>query len=161
MTLYELTGEFLSLMEMAGDGDVSPDAIINTAEALEMEIEEKADGYAKIIKALEAEADGLKGEIERLEEKKKVVDAKVDRLKRSLESAMLATGKTKFKTLLFSFTIQKNNPSVYLMDEKKVPKRYRIPVPDKVDKKALLAYLKEKGDTEWAFVKQSESLRIR
>jgi len=161
MTLYELTGQFLSLMEMAEDGDVSPDVMADTIESLEMEIEEKADGYAKIIKALEAEAKGLKGEIGRLKEKEEVVNAKVDRLKRSLESAMLATGKKKFKTLLFSFSIQKNNPSVYLMDEKKVPKKYRIPVPDKVDKKAILAYLEERGDTEWAFIKQSESLRIR
>lgn len=162
MTLYELTGQFLELLEMAEDEELSADALNDTMEAVGLEFEEKAENYAKVIKQLQLEADGYKAEAERLTEKKKVVEANIDRIKKNLEKAMLATGKTKFKTALFSFGIQKNSPSIDLLDEENVPADFRTPQPDKIDKKAILDFLKETNEhVEWATMKQTESLRIR
>lgn len=161
MTLYELTGQFLELLEMAEYEEISTDALNDTMEAVGLEFEEKAENYAKVIKQLQMEADGYKAEAERLTEKKKVVEANIDRIKKNLERAMLTTGKTKFKTALFSFGIQKNAPSIDFLDEENVPADYRIPQPDKIDKKSILNYLKENGPCDWATMKQTESLRIR
>ena len=74
---------------------------------------------------------------------------------------MMATGKTKFKTKFFSFGIQKNRPSVVVVDEQSVPEAFRIQQPDKIDKKGIEEYLKNAGDQFWAFMQQTESLRIR
>lgn len=162
MTLYELTGQFLELLEMAEYEEISTDALNDTMEAVGLEFEEKAENYAKVIKQLEMEADGYKAEAKRLTKKKKVVEANIDRIKKNLEKSMLATGKTKFKTALFSFGIQKNSPSIDLLDEENVPADFRTPQPDKIDKKAILDFLKETNEpVEWATMKQTESLRIR
>ena len=162
MTLYELTGQCLEVREMAGYEEISTDALNDTMEAVGLEFEEKAENYAKVIKQLEMEADGYKAEAKRLTKKKKVVEANIDRIKKNLEKSMLATGKTKFKTALFSFGIQKNSPSIDLLDEENVPADFRTPQPDKIDKKAILDFLKETNEpVEWATMKQTESLRIR
>ena len=162
MTLYELTGQFLELLEMAEDEEISSDALNDTMEAVGIEFEEKAENYAKVIKQLEMEAYGYKAEAKRMTKKMKVVEANIDRIKKNLEKSMLATGKTKFKTALFSFCIQKNSPSIDLLDEENVPADFRTPQPDKIDKKAILAFLKETNEpVEWATMKQTESLRIR
>lgn len=162
MTLYELTGQFLELLEMAEDEEISTDALKDTMEAVGIEFEEKAENYAKVIKQLEMEADGYKAEVKRMTKKMKVVEANIDRIKKNLEKSMLATGKTKFKTALFSFWIQKNSPSIDLLDEENVPADFRTPQPDKIDKEAILDFLKETNEpVEWATMKQTESLRIR
>ena len=160
-SLYELTGEMLTLMEMASDPDVDEQTLADTMESVNYEIEDKADGYAKIIQALKAQEEGLKGEIERLQNRKRVIGNNIDRMKRNLEESMRAVGKTKFKTDLFSFGIQKNPASVNILDESKVPKEYLIPQEPKIDKKGLIAFVKEHGNTEYAELTQSESLRIR
>lgn len=167
MTLYELTGQFLELLEMAEDTEIDVETLQDTMEGLEFEVEEKADGYAKIIKQLTAEADVLKAEADavkaeaaRILNRKIVLDNKIDRMKRNLENTMIATGKTKFKTQLFSFNIQKNTPSLEVLDETKVPKEYFVVQEPKLDRKKLLAYIKE-NPVDYATVKQTESLRIR
>lgn len=161
MTLYELTDEFVQLLEMAEDIELDGQAIRDTMELVVMEIEDKADGYARIIRQLEAEAAGMKTEIDRLSQRKATIEKNVQRLKSSLQEAMQATGKTKFKTALFSFGIQKNPASAEIPDDTAVPSWFKIPQPAKVDKREVIAYLKEHGDQPWATLKQTESLRIR
>ena len=49
MRLYELTEQFLALQELAYDPEVDEQTFQDTMEGLWGEIEDKADGYAKII----------------------------------------------------------------------------------------------------------------
>ena len=158
-TLYVLTGQALALQQMAFDGEIDEKTFKDTMESLDYEIEKKADTYAKIDKMLDAEIKALAAEITRLTGRKKTLENNQDRLKRNLESSMIALGKTKFKTLLFSFGIQKNPVTVNVIG--KVPKRFYIPQEPKLDKKALIEYVKEHGNTKYAELTQSESLRIR
>ena len=116
-SLYELTGQYLSLMDIAEDAD--PDVLRDTLELIDGEIEDKADNYAKVIKNLEGESKTIEEEIERLNRKKKGIDNSIDSIKKNLERCMIVTGKRKFKTTLFSFGIQKNAPSVNVKDESK------------------------------------------
>ena len=62
MTLYELTSDYLTLLEMAEDPDIDIQAFDDTLEGLEGEIEAKADGYAKVITTLNGDAALLKGQ---------------------------------------------------------------------------------------------------
>ena len=159
-TLYELTGQYLELLEIAEEeGDAT--VVIDTLEAIEGEIEDKADGYAKVLKELTGKINMLDDEINRLQAMKKVMKNNMDRIKNSLEKSMVVTGKKKFKTALFSFGIQKNPAAVSVLNESAVPEQFWKPQDPVLDKKGLLAYLKENGDTEYAVITQSESLRIR
>ncbi len=159
-TLYELKSEYIQLLEMAGDPDISPEALRDTMDAINGELEDKADGYAKVIRELEAEEAGLDAEIKRLQARKSAVSGNKGRIKNALESAMRETGKLKFKTALFSFGIQKNPPSVAILSEN-IPLDYLV-VPDpQPDKKRILAELKAGASFDWAELRQTESLRIR
>lgn len=102
-TLYELTGQYMDLMEIAEEAD--PDVLRDTLEGIEGEIEDKADNYAKVIRTLEGQVDTIDAEISRLQSKKKTVKNSIDSIKSNLERSMIQTGKKKFKTDLFSFGI--------------------------------------------------------
>lgn len=166
-TLYELTDDYLRLLDMADDPDTDEQAFIDTLEAIEGEIEDKADNYAKLIKELENEADGLDKEAKRLTERRDRIRSKIDRMKRSLENAMIATGKIKFKTELFTFGIQKNAPSVVLdFDEKdaraidELPEAF-VNVKKTVNKTAIKEAINAGLEFDFAHLASSESIRIR
>ncbi len=160
MKLYELTGNYLILQQMLEEAE-DQQAILDTIESIEAAIEEKADNYARIIRNLEVDVAGIKAEEQRLADKRRTLENNIKWLKNNLEEVMKSTGKTKFKTTLFSFGIQKNPPSVEILDESKVPEEFLIPQNPVVDKKAILAALKEGKEFDFAQLKQGESLRIR
>ena len=110
---------------------------------------------------LEGDAAACDAESKRLRNKKQAIERNIDRMKKALQYSMVQTGKTKFKTPLFSFGIQKNPASVVIDHAGMVPASYWIPQPPELDKKAIKAYIKENGDVDWAHLEQTESLRIR
>lgn len=161
MTLYELTSDYLTLLEMAEDPDIDIQAFDDTLEGLEGEIEAKADGYAKVITTLNGDAALLKDEIDRLTTRKRTIEERVKRMKESLTKVMVLTGKTKFKTDLFSFNVQKNPAALCVPDESLVPDEYLIPQPPKVDKTGIKEAIKAGATFDWAYTTQSEGVRIR
>lgn len=158
--LYEIVGAFKELLEMASEENMDQKLISDTLEGVEIEFEEKADGYAKVVKMLEGDVEAIDKEIKRLTEKKNTIKNNISGIKKNLENAMITTGKTKFKTLLFGYNIQKNPVSVSIDDENQIPKDFWIEQEPKLDKKSLAAYLKE-NEVSWAHLTQTESLRIR
>ena len=160
-TLYELTGEFEALMQMAEEQGLTQKDIEDTLEGIEYEIEEKAESYARVIRSLEEDANGLGNEIKRLTDKKNTINNNIRSMKKNLEKTMVETGKRKFKTKLFSFRIQANPPSAKIEDESKIPEIYLIPQQPKIDKKALLKDLKAGQEVEGVRLVQTESLRIQ
>ena len=161
MTLYELTDDYRNLLEMAQNPDIDGQAIKDTLEAIQGDIEEKADGYAKVIKELSADTDKITAEIKRLTDRKNTIQNNIAYMKQSLTSAMTVTGNTKFRTDLFSFNIQKNPPALVVDDEKAIPQEYLIPQEPKVDKKAIIDFLKGGNYVPYAHIEQSEGVRIR
>ena len=160
-TLYELTEAYQELLSMALDPEIDPEALADTMEAIDGEIEVKADGYAKVMKELKAIADARKAEAKRLLDGAKSVEANIDRMKAALMTAMKLTGKTKFKTELFGYGIQKNPPALKIDMPDRVPEEFLIPQEPKVDSVAIKKELKEGVVYDWCHLEQSESLRIR
>ena len=162
-SLYEITQDYLQLMEMAEDEEVDAQMVADTLEAVDGELEYKAEAYAKIMKNLEGDIQALKSEEERLSQKRKTIESNIKRMKEALQSVMEVTGKTKFKTQLFSFGIQNNAPSVVITaDIKDIPAEYlRVKEPE-VDKTAIKKAIQEGIDlSDIAHLEQSQSLRIR
>lgn len=165
--LYELTENFLELLEMLQDETYDEQCILDTLESVEYEIELKADSYAKIIKSLEGDIDIIEKEINRLSFKKQTYCNRIKLLKQNLENVMNLTGKRKFKTDLFSFNIQKNGGKRKLIidvDIEEVPIEYRIKQPDKINSDFIREYLKSNNLERCEFAhleEQGESLRIK
>lgn len=163
-TLYELTQEMLMLMEMAADPDCDPETLADTLEAVEGELEMKADSYAVVIPELEAKIALIDEEQKRLTKWKASIKGNVDRIKKNLEESMRATGKMKFKTDLHSFSIQKNPASLDVdadVDIDIVPPEFLVFSAPTIDKKAVKEAIKGGQEFEWARLEQTESLRIR
>ncbi len=158
-SLYELTGQMDYVRQLLEDPEAEEQVILDTTESIDYEIEEKADGYAKIIRMLNVEIDEIGAEVERLNARKKSISNNVERLKNALTQSMVILDKKKFRTALFSFNIQKNPATVNIIG--KVPKKFLIPQEPKVDKRAIIDFVKEHGNTKYAELTQSESLRIR
>lgn len=156
ISLYELKDMYLNLMDL----DIEDEGLRAALENIDDEIEVKAENYAGLIKNLEAEAEAYKKEIERMTKIKKALENRALLLKKNLEEAMVALDKKKFKTTLFSFSIQKNPASLNIIDEDKIPEDYyRL---EKVfNKNDIKEAVKNGLLTEAAELVQSESLRIR
>lgn len=160
-TMYELTADYTAVLNMALDPDVPPEAIADTLEAIGGEIEIKAENSAVIIQELNAEAAKIKTEIERLTERKKQFENNAATIKDRIYNAMKLTGKEKFKTTLFSFSIGKNPAKLVIDDETKIPKKYLIPQPAKIDNAAIKEFLKGGASCKYAHLEQGESLKIK
>lgn len=168
-TLYELTSDYLELLNLLEDPDGDPQAIEDTLEGLGYEIELKADGYAKIIAQLDADASAADAsaadaEIKRLQTRKKRMFNSKDRLKKALAGAMITTGKRKIKTELFSFSIRKT-PVRVVIDEQSIenlPEKYLIPQDPKIDKNKIKDDIKAGKDLSGiAHLEQDETVSIR
>ena len=160
MGLYKLTEQYQILQDMAYDPEVDEQTLRDTMEGLWGEIEEKADGYAKIITGMKADIEALKEEEERLYARRKRLEDRQKWLKDNLEANMREIGKTKFKTALFSFNIQKNGGLQPLTIED-IPGRFLIPQDPVPNNEAIRSLLAEK-QVDWAHLEpRGESLRIR
>ena len=165
MTLYELTNDYMELLQMAEDPDIDEQAFMDTLEGIEGALEDKADNYAKCMRMLEADAKGIKAEEDRLSARRKTIENNIKRMKQSLQTMMELTGKTKFKTQLFSFNVQ-NNPASVVMDEQdieNIPERFlKYKDPD-IDRKAIKDAIKagDEDAMDIAHLEQTRGLRIK
>lgn len=162
--IYELTQDFLTIQEMMEDPELDPQTLADTMEAVEGELEIKAESYAKIMKNLDGDVEALENEIRRLTSRKKAIEENIKRMKAALQGMMEVTGKTKFKTDLFSFGIQKNAPSVVIdaEDVYDIPEDYLKYKAPEINKTAIKEAIQMGENLEGiAHLEQSMSLRIR
>jgi uncharacterized protein YlxW (UPF0749 family) len=158
MKLYELTSNYLSVMEMAEEMDT--DTLNDTLESIEEEIHDKAENIAKLVKNLNADVDALKTEEKRLADRRKSLENKVIHLKEYLQNQLEVAGLDKVKRPTLTVSIQNNPPSVKVIDEKLLSD-FMIPQDPKLDKKAILTALKEGQEVNGAELFQSRGVRIR
>lgn len=161
MNLYELTNAYLQIQQLI-ESDEDYEAVLDT---IDDEIEVKADGYARVIRNMEAQANAFKEEEKRLAVKRKHCEAAVTRLKQNLFESMKTTGKTKFKTDLFSFAIQKNGGKIPVIvdvkDTSELPDDL-VKITESPDLEAIRKYIESTGDLSYAhFGERGESLRIK
>ena len=161
MTLYDLTADYLELQEMMED-DVSDDALRDSMESIEGLYEDKIDGYAAVIRTLEAEATAYKDEADRMANKAKVIHNNIARMKKAMQESMMQTGIRKIKGKRFTVAIQKNGgkaPFVLTWDNPNT-------LPDElVERKpnieAIREFTEKNGETYGYFAERGESLRIK
>lgn len=118
MTLYELTSGYASFLEAIENGDIPADAIADTLESIEAEIDEKIDNTACMIKSLEAMEAAIKAEEDRLAERRKVKANLRERLKTYLSDMLLSMGKTEWESARNKISFRKTPGKVVLDDEK-------------------------------------------
>ncbi len=147
---------YLNLKDM----DIEEGDLNSALENIDDEIETKADNIAKVLRDFDGDIEALKAEEERLAKKRKAIENRQKQLKEYLQNSMLVLDKRKFKTDLFSFNIQKNAPSLKILDESKIPEDY-YKIEKKLNKNDLKEAVKKGLFEDAAKLVQTESLRIR
>ena len=157
-TLYELTGKYHELLNLAEDLD--PTLFNDTMDSITDAIEDKAVGYAKVDKELNKDEKALREEAQRLSERATAIANKRRILKQNLQDSMEETGIENIKTPEFSIWIQNNPVSVKIPDESKLP-AYLMKTTIVPDKARIKQMLKEGKDVPGAELSSSSSVRFR
>lgn len=116
MKLYEIANEYRNFLEAVENGEIPEEAINDTLESIELELEDKADNIACLIKNITAEVEAIKAEETKLAERRKAKEKRVDDLKRYLTMALLDSGCTNIETARNKISFRKSE-SVAIDDE--------------------------------------------
>ncbi len=108
MKLYELTNDYLALMQAIDNDELPEEAIADTLEAITAGIEEKADSIACLLKNLDAECKAIKAEEERLAERRKSKEKSIERIKQYLSDSLQSAGIDKVETARNRITFRKS-----------------------------------------------------
>lgn len=163
-SLYALTEQYRSLQALAASEDCDEQALADTLEGLQGDIQIKGANVAAVYLNMVAMHSAMIDAAKRITERAGVLDRKAEHLRQYLKTAMQATGVTKIETPELVAAIRKNPPSVAVTDEGAVPDRFKVtpePPPPRVDKKAVLAALKAGEDVPGCSLNLSERVDIR
>lgn len=160
VSMYTMTEEWKNVFDMLLDPEIPEEAVFDTIEMIEVDMDTKADSYAKIIKSMDGDTSLIDAEIKRLQERKASIGKRKEWLKGQLETMMRTTGRTKFKTALFSYNIQKNGGARPVDITAPVPAEWLKP--GDPDTKRIREYLESGCELPFAtLMERGESLRIR
>lgn len=159
-TLYQLTGDLLTLQQMIEDG---AEGLEDTLESIQLSVEEKLEGYAMVIKNIESDVEGLKAEEKRLAERRKRMEREIERMKQSMATSLDTVepdkkGVKRLKTEKFTFSFRKST-SVQIVDESKIPEEF-FKVERTISRSELTAKLKEQ-EVPGAELVEKQSLQIK
>lgn len=168
MTLYELTDQMYSLLqkleeippEDPEEREIWEEAIRDTLAMLVDDFAEKAEGYGKVMKQLQADAEAVKAEKMRLARVQQALENNVERMREAVKRAMLITGQKKVKTDLFSFSVSPRLDLVIDADVDEIPDDL-VKVKAEPDKTAIKAFLKENPDCGFAHFEPAYTLTVR
>jgi hypothetical protein len=170
MNLFNLTTNYVRLIELTNELDEQ--TFLDTLESIEEPLHTKMVNVVKVIRHIESDIEFIAKEEKRLAELKKSKNNSIKRLKDMLKFSVEVVGdetekgtkKLMIKDDAFVKMIytQNNPPSVDILDETKIPRKYRIKQADKIDNKAIIAAWKEqKWKSKSATITQSVGIRFK
>lgn len=155
-TLYELTGIYQQIYDMAMDDETKQD----TLESIDWteDYENKVENYIKVMKNLDADIEARKNEIDRLKKLNDADKSKKERMKSDLATSMELTGHEKVDTTLFKVSFRKSE--AVEVDDLLLPEAYKVAT-WKADKKRLKEDLKNGLEILGAELVERKNLNIR
>lgn len=162
VALYELTGNYTTVLSMIEDSDVPSEAMIDTLESINDAIEVKAEGIGKMLRMLDADIEALKAEEKRLADRRKTIENKQKQIKDYVRYQLEVAGLTEIKSPLITVKVQNNPPAVEIVDRDAIPRQFiKTTIVEDVDKNAIKEALKNGEEVPGAVLLQGKSLRIR
>ena len=160
-SLYELTSDLRELQDIDFT-EAEESQIEQIKDIIKAQIDSKGTGIIAVIRNEESDIEALKAEIKRLQDLKKSKENRIENLKKYTKECLEDANIKKVSTSLGNMTVRKNPPAVDVLDESLIPNEYKKEVVEiKLDKKAILADLKEGVVVEGAVLKNSTSLMIK
>lgn len=164
LSLYELTGDYLRLQQLADSDELPAEVIRDTLEGLSGEIQEKSINVAKFILSLEAHAEAIAGAAKQMTARANRVQARADSIRAYLLFQMQATGTTKVTCPEFTLAVRSNPPAVGLREDVQLPPEYMTwpdPPPSVPDRRKIAEALKAGKEIDGAWLEQGQRLEIK
>ncbi len=165
MKLYEIANDYLALMQAIDEGEVPEEAIADTLEAIEGEIEVKADNLACVLKTLEAEAAAIKAEEKKLAERRRQKENAGERIKTYLSDVLQRLNINKLESARNKITFRKSESVVLGEDFIAWAQVHRDDLlsysEPTANKTAIKAALKEGAEIEGAYIESRQNIQIK
>jgi len=117
---------------------------------------------AKFMQNLDAAAKAIKEAEQQMARRRKAIENRARWIRDYLKTNMEAAGITRIDSPWFSLAIQKNPPSVDVLDESALPDDFKTEVVTvKIDKAAIKEALKDGEDVPGAVLRQGTRLAVR
>ena len=153
MKLYEINNEILSCIDLETGEIIAPEKL----EALKMDKHEKLRNIAFVALNAAADAKAYEEQEKKFAARKRSAKATVEWAKATLAREL---GGEKMKEAEFSISYRKSE-AVEIADLNAVPDEFRIPQPDKIDRAALKAALKNGAVVAGAQIVERQNIQIK
>ena len=164
MNLYEIDKAYLDVIENGFSFDDETGELLfdeSMMDQLEGEFNTKIDNICAYIKNQEALKSGISDEIKSLNDRKKSVDRKIDYLKGLITDSMARRDVKKLETPRNKISFRKS-VSVNVLDESQIDGSYFVEKMErKLDKKTLLADLKNGVEVDGAELLEKQNIQIK
>ncbi len=138
LSLYQITGKFQELMNKAEEGALTEEEYNELGEELAVELQNKSANIVGYIQNEEAVIEAIESQVKRLQELKKAKQNSLDNFKNYVKENMERIELTKVETEIGILSIAKKPMSVEIIDEDKIPNKYKKIVQEtKIDKIAI------------------------
>ncbi len=164
MSLYDLSANYLQALDTLTDPemDIPIEAVLDTLEAMEGELQDKAVNVAKFMKNMEATIQAIKEAEAQMAKRRRAFENRVKWIKGYLKDNMEACDITKIESPWFRLAIQKNPAAVEITDEDAIPEKFREEVVTvKIDKTAIKNVLKAGQEVPGARLLNGTRLAIK
>lgn len=162
-TLYEITNEYMELLNLMQSAKVDEETIQDTIEStgLKDDFRSKIDGYLYVIDDLEASNKRIKKEEDRLAERRKMQEKNIRKMKDTLTDTMQLLDIQKERTDRYTVWVQNNPIKLNIEDEQFIPKEFYEEQQPKLNRKKLTEYLKEGNEIKGTQLTQTKGVRKR
>lgn len=153
MKLYEINQEILSCIDLETGEIIAPEKL----EALKMDKREKLRNIAFVALNAAADAKAYEEQEKKFAARKRSAKATVEWARETLARELAGQ---KMKEAEFTISYRKSE-AVEVADEAAVPDEFRIPQPDKIDRAALKAALKNGAVIAGAQIVERQNIQIK
>lgn len=164
LKIYEITERYMKVLDLMENEELDSEMLKDTLEGIDIEFEEKAENYCKVLKHLESDIEMLDKAEKNITAKKKRIKNNMESLKNVLYKTMKKTGKDKIKGDIFTLAIQKNGgkrPIIINVPIDELPTDM-VKIEKTEDKEKIREYLENNSECAFAcFGDRGESIRIR
>ena len=98
MSLYEITGDYIRLIDAIEAGEIPEEAIADTLEAVNGAWDERADAVLSAVKNYRAECEAIRNEEKALAERRKRKEKVIERLEGYFTDSLYRVGRTNYES---------------------------------------------------------------
>ena len=157
MKLYDITKNMQAVEQMLADG-IEPDQLKDALRDIEDEFQAKGEHILYLIQNMASDVEAYKVEESRLAKRRKITENQIASIKEYLILNMVSSGIAKLDNGVIKAGIVKPRPVLVVRSEELIPPEFkRVTISSAIDKKQLLAALKDGEEVSGCEIGQSKT----